>query len=524
MKKTISIHLTGFVFNIEEEAYILLQEYLDKIRQNLSYEEGCDEIMEDIEMRIAELFQERMGLIKEVIVQKDILDIMGILGDPTDFASDEEVPFQETQTAPEDDKVKRLFRDKDGGTIGGVCSGLGHYFYVDALVFRVIFVALFLLLGSGILLYLVLMIFIPEAKTTADKLKMRGEPINLDSIKKHVNQFAESLSDRANSNKIRNNVRSAVEQGVDYGRTALNIISKIIGVAFSLAGFILFIFLLNLLFRDTGLIPFIGENNIPDIYTAIEISFPGKNWTFLIFLCIILVSLIPLISLIITGIRLITKNKTRTKEISWFLSITWTLAAVTLFIYSMGIVNDMKDDNTIKETIILEEPGCQELIIDVIDDNVFSNHFNPNRGLTTPELIKSDEESIYIGLTKLSIISIADTGNFELILYKYSRGKNEQEAIERSEQIVYELETEGNHIFLPAYYSFPVQDKIRGQFLHFTLMVPMGKKVKFGPQSDRLKLDKRKYKPLLSVAPLDTMIYTINQLGDTNLISEIRID
>ena len=96
MKKTISIHLTGFVFNIEEEAYTILQEYLDDIRKNLIIEEGCDEIMEDIELRIAELFHERIGSTKEVIVQKDILDIMEILGNPSDFASDEDsIPREE---------------------------------------------------------------------------------------------------------------------------------------------------------------------------------------------------------------------------------------------------------------------------------------------------------------------------------------------------------------------------------------------------------------------------------------------
>ena len=506
MKKTISIHLTGFVFNIEEEAYTILQEYLDDIRKNLIIEEGCDEIMEDIELRIAELFHERIGSTKEVIVQKDILDIMEILGNPTDFASDEDsIPREENSTS-EDDQTKRLFRDRDSGTIGGVCSGLGHYFDIDPVVFRVIFVALFLLLGSGIFLYILLMIFIPEAKTTADKLKMRGEPVNLDSIKRHVNEFTEKISQKANSAKIRDNVRNTVEKGIDHGRTVLTIVSKIIGVGFSIAGFILFIFLLNLFFRDTGLIPFIGENNIHDLHTAIELTYPGENWTLLIFTSIILVILIPVVSIIITGIRLITKNGTRTREISWFLSIAWTIAAVTIFTYSIGIVNDMKDDGTIKETITLAEPATQELIIDVLDDNEFSNHFNPNKGLTLPELIKSDEESIYIGLTKLSIISIADTCNFELIVYKHARGKNEQEAIDRSERIVYELETVGNHVFLPAYCAYPVEDKIRGQFLHFTLMVPMGKKVKFGPQIDRLKLNKEKYQPLLSFAPLDTMI------------------
>lgn len=496
----------GSVFNIEEEAYALLQDYLDKIRQNLSNEEGCDEIMEDIEMRIAELFHERIRSGKEVVTQHDIQEIKAVLGDPTDFATEEESGIRNEQTVPDDQKTRRLFRDRDSGTIGGVCSGLGHYFDIDVLIFRLIFLVLFLLFGSGILLYIVLMLFIPEAKTTAEKLKMRGEPVNLDNIKNHFNQFAETISEKANSTKITDNLRNAVESGMRHGTIVLNIISKIIGIAFSLAGLILFILLTNLLFRDTGLIPFIGEGNIPDIYTAIEIGFNSNNWTFLIFTCIILVTLIPVLSLIITGFRLITKNRTRTKEIAWIFSITWTLAAATLFIYSLGIVNDMKDGKYIKEIIVLAEPSSQEIIVDVLDDNEFSNHFDPNRGIIAPELIKSNEESIYLGINELSIVSASDTGNFELILYKHARGKNEQAAIERSERIVYQLKTEGNKLFLPAYCSYPIEDKIRGQYLHFTLMVPMGKKVKFGPKIERLKLYKENYETLYGLVPLDTLI------------------
>lgn len=509
MKKTISIHLAGFVFNIEEDAYTILQEYLDKIRQNLSAEEGCDEIMEDIEMRIAELFQERISTSKQVITHKDLEEIMEILGHPIDFASEDETNSDRDNNPNEEEKVRRLFRDRENGTLGGVCSGLGHYFDIDPLIFRIIFAVLFLFFGSGILLYIVLMIFIPEAKTTADKLEMRGKPVNLDSIKTHFNQFTSTISDKAQSKKIRSSVKNAVDQGIERGRSIFEVISKIIGVGFTVGGLILFILFTSLLFTDTGFLPFIGEERIPDIYTAIEIVYPGENWTLLIYISIILVILIPIVSFIITGVRIITKNRTRTKELTWTLSILWTVSASIVFINSIGIINNMKERKTIKETIMLDDPSVDVLYVDAAEDLLFSNYFSPNDGNDIAELIRTDENSIYTGVTGLTITSSMDTGNFELILFKHSRGKNDKEAIEHSERIDFQLKSEGNTLLLPPYIRYPKTDKIRGQYVSFTIVVPKGKSIKFGPRINRLKLNKNDYDPWLEYSRVPHVNTTI---------------
>jgi hypothetical protein len=87
MNKTISINLAGRVFNIEDDAFITLKEYLDKIKMNFMNDSAATEIMDDIEDRIAELFQERTNERKNVITSEDVTQVMTIMGKPEDYVT-----------------------------------------------------------------------------------------------------------------------------------------------------------------------------------------------------------------------------------------------------------------------------------------------------------------------------------------------------------------------------------------------------------------------------------------------------
>src|SRR5690606_31353215 len=134
---------------------------------------------------IAELFQEKIGATKEVIIEKDVDHIIEIMGKPEDYASGD---FSETENNSKqgndsyyrNTSEKRLFRDTENASLGGVASGLAHYFNLDVTLVRILFILLTILGGSGILIYLILLVAVPEAKTTTDKFQMRGESINLD--------------------------------------------------------------------------------------------------------------------------------------------------------------------------------------------------------------------------------------------------------------------------------------------------------------------------------------------------------
>lgn len=491
MNKTTTVNIAGFVFNIEEEAFEELKKYLDGIRNNFSDDGERDEIMADIERRIAELFQEKNGTRKEVIVQEDIDEIMEILGHPEDFASDDEdaQPNPEQTKNAESAKTsghKRLFRDKDNATIGGVCAGLGHYFETDPLIFRILFILLFVLFGSGILLYIILLLVVPEAKTTSDKIEMKGQFVNVESIKEHIANIKQSISDSTNRSQIRDNIKGAVDRSVKTGHSIFQTLSKILGVGFLIGGTFLFIFLMLIFFGDTGIIPFIGPDRIANFSTLIEIIYPGENPSSLIFISVIAVSIIPVISLILTGIRMLFSYKENAKKIAWSLGIIWIIAASTLFFFSVRLATDFKSEKEIVYDMKLNTFSSQELMIDVSNDDVFSNHIDPYEVWGSSELIKADPISIYFGLSEVRILSTLDTGDFKISLIKQSRGETTRDAIHKIERIDYDLGISGNNVFIPPYLKIPRLDKMRGQYVVVEIFVPNGKTVKFGNNIDRV--------------------------------------
>lgn len=188
MNKTVNINLAGTFFHIDEDAYLKLQRYLEAIKRSFTDSQGRSEIVSDIEARIAELFTERVQNTKQVIGNKEVEDVITIMGQPEDYLVDDEIfedePQQQHNSSKRSSKSKKLYRDTDNSYVGGVSSGLGHYFGIDALWIRLIWVLLIFGAGTGVLLYILLWIFVPEAITTSEKLQMKGEQVNISNIEK----------------------------------------------------------------------------------------------------------------------------------------------------------------------------------------------------------------------------------------------------------------------------------------------------------------------------------------------------
>lgn len=194
MKKTLSINIRGIVFNIDDDAYEVLNNYLAEINRHYKSQKGHEDIMSDIENRIVELLQMKLNDKKQVITIADIQEVIKVLGWPSDFEKeleDEAAAYTTRQKGP-----KRLFRDPDTRMIGGVCSGLGAYFNIDPVWFRLLFVFAVIFAGSGILVYLILWIVLPPARTVTDRLHMRGDPINIDNIEKSVKDEMKDVKDK----------------------------------------------------------------------------------------------------------------------------------------------------------------------------------------------------------------------------------------------------------------------------------------------------------------------------------------
>lgn len=167
------IHLGRQSYTIAADAYKELHEYLEAIRRKAG-----KEVVEEVELRFAELLTERGIAGEKVVLAADISYIKEQLGTPTDFSDDaDDEPIEQYETA------KRLYRDTDNAMVAGVAAGLGKYFGIDPLIIRIIFVALTFAGAAGVLIYLLLWILVPEAKTNSDRLRMQGLPVNVDTIK-----------------------------------------------------------------------------------------------------------------------------------------------------------------------------------------------------------------------------------------------------------------------------------------------------------------------------------------------------
>ncbi|OFX22760.1 MAG: hypothetical protein A2041_03705 [Bacteroidetes bacterium GWA2_31_9b] len=195
MKKTETINLGGYVFHIDDDAYEILHSYLIAIEKQFATDSDRKEILSDIESRLAELLTETLGNKKDVISKDDLTKVISIMGEPQDFSTTNETETNQStkSTMSSYETTKRLYRDPENRVLGGVCGGLGAYFNNDPLLFRILFIIIFFGLGSGLIIYLILWIAIPEARTTAQKLEMRGEAITIENIKRAVREEFENV-------------------------------------------------------------------------------------------------------------------------------------------------------------------------------------------------------------------------------------------------------------------------------------------------------------------------------------------
>ena len=203
MNKIFNINLGGYPFTIDDDAYHKLDKYLKTIKNHFAKSEGCDDIITDIEARIAELFnQELRG--QPIVGLREIERVIKVMGTPEEFGAVDDGTMDESakksyKTNASQNEHRRLFRDGENKVIAGVASGLAAYFGIeDPLWIRIVFVFGFFFGGVSVLVYPILWVVLPEARTSADKLAMTGEPINVSSIAKKVEEEITNLSDTLN--------------------------------------------------------------------------------------------------------------------------------------------------------------------------------------------------------------------------------------------------------------------------------------------------------------------------------------
>jgi phage shock protein PspC (stress-responsive transcriptional regulator) len=496
MNKTITANISGFIFNIEEDAYKLLVDYLEAIKGYFSSAEGGDEIIVDIESRIAELFSERLSDNKQVILKQDVEDVIDIMGRPEQYKEgfEEDDDTEGPTKAEEPDSAeyqtrhqnRKVFRDPDDRVLGGVCSGLSYYFGWDPIWIRLGFVLFALAGGAALLPYIILWIVMPEAKTTAEKLQMRGEPVTVDNIRKHVNDtmdsvkegaknFSADASDRASEagKKVRD-LGSQVGEGVGSAFGVLGtIIAKFVGVILILTGTgILIGSIIGLIAADHSIFA-LG-------FTWEEIDqlffFDGGTITLGI-LALVLVLLSMIIGLFYSGLKLLLEFKTKMRGLGITLFCLFIIGSILGAIAAIKTARHMTHDSEIYEDFALDSLGTDTLVVNILDDPYFSNRICHDDD-DFFDMIKIEDEDIVLGsLVEVHFITEEDDSTFRISVETESQGYSRTDATQRAEAVVHEFSVDSNVVNIAPYFTIPRDQKFTGQHVEIRIYVPEGKYV-----------------------------------------------
>ena len=487
MKKTLTANISGTVFHIEEDAYEALQRYLGKVRSQFSGTDGRDEIMADIEARIAELFNERLDGTRQVVSLADVEHVIGVMGQPEDYAdgTEQESTTGATGTTSTSSGRRRLYRDPDDKWVGGVLGGVGAYFDVDPLILRLIYLA-FLFLGFGFILYLILWVILPSADSAAEKLQMRGEEVNVENIKRvfeegaeRVQKGARTVADEASEmgRKFGPQARKGAGSVVSFFGEALRLfllaIGKVIGVAFLAAGTFLAIILMVVAFAKFGKIWggdgfFAGH----DIHKVGALIFDSPVQFTMAWLGLLGLLLAPMIGLILAGISLLFGVKSP-KWIGWVLAPIWIAAIAVLTVIGIRTGLQFSREEAIKDTIELVQPVHGTITIRAQHDPHFGDDF---RHSDEAERLKFDGDRVILGFTQTDVVQSPDS-LFHLVIERIAHGPSMKAAAGLARNIQYNYEQHDSLLVLAPWYSFGNADRFRAQQVRFVLQVPVGSSV-----------------------------------------------
>jgi phage shock protein PspC (stress-responsive transcriptional regulator) len=585
MKKVININFQGRVIPIEETAYEILKQYIESLRRFFSNEEGKDEIINDIESRIGELFSEALKKGASCVTDDDVQTIIASIGRPEDFEAEDaeyqagkkgtseqsnaynETGFQSQATF----KSERFYRDENNKLLGGVCAGLSNYFGIDKLVIRILFIIFTLGFGFGIIVYLILWVAIPssasttigsvrkrlfrdpenkliagvcgglaayfgvnvwiprilflvpflsfvtswhhwgvfnfpnflnlsfspgatliyiilwlitpEATSTSDRLEMKGEKVNLNSIKTTIQKDMEGFGERAKDfgkeiggkaaevgGQIGRKGKQFSSEAAHVARKSGSTLGDIIALFFKIiAYFIIAVILISLVLSlfgigiaTTGLLPF-KTYLISDGWQSI------LAWgTFIFFIWV------PVIGIITFIIRRIAKIKSNSSVMRFGFAAMWILG---LFCF-VGLIASLRSDfsyhnSPAENSIELINPKTDKLEVRYAKNNRY--YFNTSF-LNLQPFATIDEDTVYVRNIHLRILK-SDNDSFQITTLKMAYGSSRGAAEERARHIVFNINQKDSTLYFDRGIPINRDDKFRNQSIYATIYVPVGKKI-----------------------------------------------
>ena len=612
MKKVININFQGRVIPIEESAYEALKQYIESLRRYFANEDGKDEIINDIENRIAELFEEKLKKGSVCITDEDVNGVIASMGRPEDFeeqdatyggssseqqagyssgtkqsTASQQIPEPPKRlTRAENDKVlggvcagiahymridpavvriifaliafggfgfgfllyiilwiilpakplqtnvrKRLYRDPENKMVGGVAGGLSAYFNIDTWIPRLIFLLPFLLSvlpnlfsgfwwhwrgpwvafsglgGTFFVTYIILWIVLPRAVTASEKLEMRGEKIDLESIKNTVQgelqgvksrgekmgaEFKEKAKDAGQeiSDTIQQKSQAFAAEVGPAAKKAGTGIGNAIGILFKafflcIAGFIAFVLLMVL---------------IALLYSGVGV-FPLKNFllegfwqNFFAWSVLTLFLGVPIIALIVWIVRRIMRVKSKNPYLGYTFGSLWIIGLISLFMLIGMVGRNFRTRTSINEDVTIAQPNTGNMIVKVAEGKV--RYYSSDWFDGDFPFLSLNEDSMLLNTVRVKIVK-SDDSSYHIKLAKFARGNTPAIAETNASSIQFAVNQKDSVVVLPKGFPVSSENKFRNQQVVAVIEVPVGKKIMVDKSIDwydwfDINIDRRK--------------------------------
>lgn len=493
MNKTVTINISGIIFHIEEDAYDKLSKYLNTIKGYFTSNESGNEIIADIEARIAELLQAKVTPFKQVILMADVDEVINALGKPEEFidgettgsaeSSSKQTESQAHQTGP---IKRRLFRDPDEKAIGGVCSGVAHYFDIDIVWVRLATFLLIFFGGVSLWVYIILWIVIPEAKTTADRLAMRGEAINIDNISKKFKEEMDGVKNRAQNfgqnmnDGFQTHSRTILDRVADVLGGLFKVVGRLIGAFLIFIGFMIMFGLMSTIFGFS----IAGES--AEFNDWINIIFIDRSHYWLAFIGVIIVVAVPAFMILYGGIKLLFKIKYSNRWLNIGAGFIWIVGFIMATYAGVKTGSDFGEPSKFKESRTITSSAEVFTISAVREDQLitkygieelhFDDHSEHHIGKDEYTIGVKNNKKVIVGFPELRVIN-GSGDHIEVIINRKARGKEKRIAYERAKEINYTYHLDSTGLVLDELFYLDGGQKFRVQEIEVIVKVPKGKTV-----------------------------------------------
>ena len=487
MNKVINININGMIFHIDEEAFVVLDRYLGSLKQHFRNNDGADEILADIESRIAEMLTGMLKDRSEVVSMANVQQVIATMGMPEDMEGAETESKSKSYSWNRDYNFKpgkRMYRDTDNNILGGVCSGISEYMGIDPVWIRLLFVAIFFGFGSGLLIYIILWIILPAAKTPSEKLEMRGERVNISNIEKAVTENLDSIKQRLDkefSHLKDKNFGHKVEsffEGLFDGvggalRGVLQVFAWFLSAIFILISACVLIGLLSVIFGVTGLVGFA----VPVVFFDF---FHSSQQASLVFILLLLVVGLPFLGLMFRSLRYISGYRGKNRLMSSLFSFMWVLAFIGLIVVGFGSATGFRSSYSYSTENILKQPAHDTLYLSASGNSSDIKNFHGHGWMEMGRIwnhIQDSKDTSRIGLVSLNITR-SESRNIKLLTLYKSHATSVSGAEARAHAIKYRFIQQDSLLLFDDAFRIPQDQTWSGQNVNLELQIPDGTVIK----------------------------------------------